>query len=145
MTTSSAIAGVYIELVRRPYFFVVHSMVSERHERYDRYAPATLKDFMLTMLEVLSHDRPGFMESLAEIDDREFMKSAQHRRYVAKERELLYIKNPHLVADSARFRGYWIGTNVSHTQVDSFARVACEAAGVKAASIRKLGSLSSAR
>jgi hypothetical protein len=143
MANQQQIRGIYVELVKRPYFFVAHSELSAGHERYDRYVPPTLREFMLQLFGVLADDGTGFMKALAEIDDREFMKSPQHRRYVARNRDVLYIKNPHLEKNAVEFRGYWIGTNVSHSQVASVARMACEAAKVTHASIRKLPSLAS--
>lgn len=138
MPQPEKILSIYVELVRRPYFFVVHTRVSPTHERYDRHQPPTLRDFMLKLFDVLAEGRPAFMSILSQLDDREFMKSPQHRRYVAKERDILYIKNPHLEHYAVEFRGYWVGTNVSHSQVRSVADLACEAAGVQCASIRKL-------
>ena len=82
MPITQQISGIYLELVKRPYYFVVHSKLSASNERYDRYFPGTL---------------------------REFMKSQQHRRYVAKERDVLYITNPHLEKNAVEFRGYWVG------------------------------------
>ena len=113
MPITQQISGIYLELVKRPYYFVVHSKLSASNERYDRYFPRML---------------------------REFMKSPQHRRYVAKERDVLYITNPHLEKNAVEFRGYWVGTNVGHVQVSSVARMACEAANVPCLSIRKLRS-----
>ena len=141
MANQQEIRGVYLELVKRPYFFVTHSQLSADHERFDRYSPPTLREFMLQLFGILADASPGFMKALAEIDDREFMKSPQHRRYVAKDRDVLYIRSPHLERNAVEFRGYWVGTNVSHSQVDSVARMACKAANVTCASIRKLPSL----
>ena len=141
MPQSEMIMGIYLELVKRPYFFVVHTRLSTTHERYDKYQPRSLREFTLTLFELLAEERPDFMRTLAELDDREFMKSPQHRRYVAKERDVLYIKNPHLEHFAVEFRGYWVGTNVSHSQVRSVVGLACEAAGVHCASIRQLPSI----
>jgi len=38
---------------------------------------------MLQLFSVLADGRAGFMKALEEVDDRELMKSPQHRRYVA--------------------------------------------------------------
>jgi len=138
--TNSPIVAVYLELVREPYFFLVHARVAAGHDRYDRYEPRTLRDFMLHLFGLLAEGRPEFMKRLAELDDAEFMKSSQHRRYVAKEREVLYIKSEHLERYSVQFLGYWVGTNVKSTQAASVARLACQAADVPCTTIRKFPS-----
>ena len=141
--SSSRIVCVYLELVRTPYFYLIHTKVTQVHDRFDRYEPKTLRNFMVGLFAVLAEGRPEFLPRLAELDDAEFMKSPQHRRYIAKERDVLYIKSAHLERYSVEFQGYWVGTNVKRTQAGSVARLACQAAGVPCESIRKFPSFAS--
>jgi|GEM_PF-6708546 negative regulator of replication initiation len=143
VTTNPPIANIYVELVRKPYFFLVHSQLELGHARYDRYEPKDLCDFLLKLFEVLSEGHSEFMKSLAEIDDTKFIQGPQHRRYVAKERDLLFIQSPHLEEHSVQFLGYWVGTNNNKTQVASIARLACKAANIPCSTIRKFPSFSS--
>ena len=138
--SKSQIVCVYLELIREPHFFLTHISVAPGLDRYERHEPVNLPDFMLRLFGVLAEDHPDFLERLSNLDDAEFMKSSKHRRYVAKDRDVLYIKSPHLEHHSVPFRGYWVGTNVGSTQVESIAKLACKAADVPCASIRRFPS-----
>lgn len=102
-TPPGVIRTIYISLDRRPYRFVIRRRISGLRESYEVSRPTTLGDFVADLLRVLSENSPTFMESLAQVDDREFMASKhKSRRYIADRKDLLYIDNPRLSDKFAR-------------------------------------------
>ena len=71
--TNPKIAAIHLGLVVRPWRFVVERRVGPAILRYDRYSPTTLRELMIGLFELLSADRPGFVQRLASQDDGNFM------------------------------------------------------------------------
>jgi hypothetical protein len=139
MPTIKSPIGIYGEFVKKPYFVIVHSRLSVIHDRFDRYAE-TLPELMLIVLRLLSEGRPGFMEQVSELDAVDLLASSHRsRRYVAKRVDDLYpAESSHLEPRSVEFSGYWIGTNADKTQARTVVELACKAACLSYASVRKL-------
>ena len=137
---TGAIGSIYISLVRRPYRFVSRRRISGYRESYEVFRPPSLGDFVAGLLNVLSENSPTFMETLAQVDDREFMASKHKtRRYIADRKDLLYIDNPRLADKYARSQsGYWFITNIGAKEAYRFAHMAAEAAKVPCETISKL-------
>jgi hypothetical protein len=139
MGVNGEIRSIYLGLVVRPYRFVVQRQTSSTTDLYIRHAPKSLKQLMLELFTVLSETNVSFIQSLAEADDHEFLKSRQERRFIAGEKNLLYIATPRLADKYAvQFQNHWIATNVGHKEVYSIARLACQVAHVPYVSISKL-------
>lgn len=134
------IVSLHTGLIRQPYRFAVRKRISPRHVTFDVYRPRTLGDFVYELLSIFSAESPSFMEAIAKIDDNEFMGSKhKSRRYIADQKDLLYIGNPKLAEKYAREQdGYWFITNIGAKETRRFARMAAKAAGVPCGSISKV-------
>lgn len=137
--SSEPIRAIYVGLTVRPYRFVVHRRSSPDVDVYERHAPNGLRVLLFSLFDVLADGKPEFMSALASLDDREFMQTRQERRFVADNRDHLYINSPRL-ADKhvARYGEFWIATNIGHKEANRIAGLACEAARVSRLSMSKL-------
>ena len=138
MSSADKISAIHLGLVVRPWRYVVERRESPFIVRYDRHSPATLRDLMIGLFELLSEECPDFAKRLATLDDGNFMRTRQQRRFIADHRDLLYIGSPHLQKYAVQFQDYWVATNVGHKEVRAIAYRACEAAGIKCESLSKL-------
>lgn len=133
------IVTVYVGL-RPPRRFVIHRRVSAERELFEVYKPPTLREFVSQLLTVLSSTGREFMRKVAKLDDEKSQESRhKSRRYIAEDRDVLYIESPHLTKKySEQVLGYWVATNIGQKEVGVIARLACQAAGVKREGISKI-------
>ena len=133
------ILAVYVGLIRPPCRFAIHRKVNADRELFELYKPSTLHDLVSQLLTVLNSVRPDFMSKVAELDDKLFQESShKSRRYVAEDRDVLYIGSPHLTKNSEQVLGYWVITNIGRKEVGTIIGLACHAAGVRRESISKV-------
>ncbi len=84
----------------------------------------TSKGTLVQILTMFGHQDPGFMERFAA------KTVGKTRSLVAKNRTDLY-KKPHLLEYSAQLEnGWWLGTNLSTSQIRKYIEIACDVAGV---------------
>ena len=133
MVTSKKIVGVYASVFRAPRRLVIHRQPAIRHEQYDAYRPYTLKELLFELFDALHAHDANFLDKLDKLDDAEFQRSRHRtRRYLAEDKDVLYINSPHLTAKHVeRFRGYWFATNIGGKEAGRTIGLACKAAGVK--------------
>jgi len=133
------VVAVYVGLITRPLRFVVRREIDSSQDVYEVHRHATYHGLLADLLTVLNTISPGFMKDVAELDDQRFMASKHKtRRYVAEDRDLLYIDSPHLAEASKQVLGYWVVTNIGRNEAIAIAGFACRAAGVKSESMAKL-------
>ena len=143
MPLRSQVQAVYGEFVRRPYFVIVHSRPRPGHERFDRYSqysPDGLTELMLSTVEHLTGGRSELLDRMCELDSADKAKSSHRtRRYVAKSQDELYSQDSAHLSDMAvEYKGYWFGTNANKHQTREVIVLACRAASVPYATVRKL-------
>jgi len=85
-------------------------------------------DVLVSAIEALATRDPEFLGRFISLP-----KHGRKRRYVAGQRGELYPTNPELAEKHSRQlrSGYWLGTNVSHQQIESILKTACEVAGLR--------------
>ncbi|MBN8639202.1 MAG: toll/interleukin-1 receptor domain-containing protein, partial [Anaerolineae bacterium] len=83
------------------------------------------KEVLVDILRKLALRDGGFLERFAE-------KGTKSRRYVARDRQGLYVTSPHLSYESEQIvPGWYVGTNNSAAERDKIIRVACEVANLE--------------
>ncbi len=94
----------------------------------------TSKGTLVQILTMLGHEDPEFMERFAA------RTVGKTRNLVAKNRTDLYKKSPHLDEEhSVRLEnGWWVGTNLSTSQILKYIEIACDVIGVRFGSQLKL-------
>jgi hypothetical protein len=124
--------AVYIEVVRKPYFAIVHTRPSDGHERFDQYStkPGGLIEFMLTVVEKVTAGRIDSLDRMCALDQQDMAKSSHRtRRYVARQSPDLF--------DPIEYKDFWFSTNADKGQAFSVIRLACRAQNVPCESVRK--------
>lgn len=137
MATNIKILGVYTALSRPPRRFAIHSQNGFRRETYDIYRSSTVKDCLFSLLGTLSANDPGFLAKLEKLDDSGFLGRKQRtRRYIARDKEVLYIESPHLAEKYAeKYDQYWLATNIGWKEARTIVNMTCKAAGLKYGSL----------
>lgn len=133
MTTNKKLLGIYTALFRSPRRFAIHAQCGSRHESYNIYWPKSIKDCLFALFGFLSANNPKFLADLEKLDDTEFLgRKHRSRRYIAKEKDVLYIESPHLTDKYAeKYDQYWLATNIGWKEARTIIRMACKAAGLK--------------
>lgn len=133
MQGNANIIGVYAAFFRPPRRFAIHRQTGPRQESYEIYRPSTIKDFLFTLLDVLVANNSNFLAKLEKVDDSEWQRRGHRtRRYIAKEKDVLYIAHPKLATKYAEEYGqYWLATNIGWKEASAIVRSACKAAGIK--------------
>jgi hypothetical protein len=134
------IVAVHVGLIRRPRRFAVQRKNSAGRDSYEVFIPQTLKEYVVQLLTVLNGVHPDFMARLAQLDDKQWMKSKHKtRRYVAEHRDHVYINTEWLTDQhTEKVLGYWVATNIGRKEAWAIIGLACEAAGVRQESIYRL-------
>lgn len=93
-----------------------------------RYPARNARDVLVSVFETLSQRDGTFLERFAALP-----KHGRTRRYLARNPEELYPGRPDLSHEhSTQLRsGWWLGTNVSRSQIERIIEMACEVARVK--------------
>ncbi len=83
------------------------------------------KEVLINAFEEITKLTPDFPEKFVALP-----KHGRNRRYMAKNREELYEKSPHLIEKHSYqlSNGYWIGTNYSQAQIRQILQKACQVA-----------------
>lgn len=90
------ICAIHVGLVVPPFRFTAHRRISANADVYERHAPNGLRELLFALFNVLVEVKPKFMTILVSLDDREFMRTRQERRFVADNRNHPYINSPRL-------------------------------------------------
>ena len=103
-----------------------------RWERFEAFRPWEVREALKVALERIEESVPGALSKAAELDDQEFQSNARRkRRYIAENKDLLYLNSPHLTERSSEpVKDHWVVTNIAWRDVPSIIRLVCEAAGV---------------
>jgi hypothetical protein len=93
----------------------------------------TYPDLIANLLLHLKEFQPDVLEKAAAIDDERFMSSKhKERRYIARERNLLYINSPHLTEKHSRaVDDHWMITNMGRPETYSLLSTITSASGLK--------------
>lgn len=139
---SRKLSKIYTQVQTRPYrlalrFFDITSGLKEVIELYRYYS---YSEFVIGLLTILAKESQDFLPKISEIDDERFMASSHKtRRYIAGDRDLLYINSPHLTdKHSRKVIDYWVATNIGRSETFSIVSAASRAAGVKRFSLSEL-------
>jgi len=83
-------------------------------------------EVLVKVLDELSIKDPNFLTRFAS------RKHGRRRRYVAQNREDLYVERPDLMELSKQLStGWWVGTNYSKSNIRDILKLACEVAGLR--------------
>ncbi len=135
MSTSDKILAIYYSSYTHYRRIAVRTRVGYAHERIDVRRFETLKDMLVWLLRHLHEKDPSFLKKLADLDDKEFMNRAprgrRKRRYLAPDRDTLYIQNPGLTDKySLQIDSFWLATNIGGTEVAKIIKLAAAAADI---------------
>ena len=132
---------LYSHVLSRPYKHALKYYDTDRLktiiEIQSHYA---LPDLIEKLLLDLKQWQPDILEKVAAEDDKRFMASPhKSRRYIARERELLYIASPHLTDKFSRKVGdHWMITNMGRPETYAFLSAISAASGYKRESFSEL-------
>ena len=132
MRASPLPLAVYYEIVRKPYFVIVHSRVRVGHERFDQYVskPDGLIEFMLSVVEHITSGQEQTLDRMCVLDDQDKQGSAHRkRRYIAKTYDELI--------DPVEYKGYGFSTNADRKQAYTVIELACRATEIPYITVRK--------
>lgn len=140
MPRQTHIIAVYGEFVKKPYYVIVHSRISNSHDRFDQYTASNLTELVLDILRILTAAYPGLMHGVCELDAASKTGSSHRKwRYVAKRaEELSSKKSGRLGLKSHKFENCWINAIVHKAQARKVIELACEAAEIPYSTVRKL-------
>ena len=133
--------GIFISFVRSPLRVVFRRRVDFRWDRYDAYRPWEKIEAVVTVIEELAREFPGFTEKLIAVDDKCHRLSAHRtRHYVHTDRNKLYSEGRTDLSDkfSRKVAGIWLGTNMNSGAMLQVIREACEAAEIEYGSVSSL-------
>jgi hypothetical protein len=136
MTTYNLIV-VYVEVVRKPYFAIVHTRLRDGHERFDQYVskPDGLVEFMLAVVKHVAGGRAEILERMCVLDEQDKARSSHRtRRYIAEQSVDLY--------EPVDYLDFKFSTNADKAQAFAVIRLACRASGVSCESVRKFNAFS---
>ena len=124
---------VYYEIVRSPYFALIHTKMGVSHERYDQYrsSPAGLIEFMLAVVEHIAGGQAEALSKMCELDaQNKKVSSHRTRRYIAESDDELYAP--------VEYKGFGFSTNADKSQAFAVINLACKAVNVPFITVRKL-------
>ena len=125
---------IYTHVLTRPYKHALRYYDTDRLrtiiELKNHYS---LPDLIESLLLDVQQFQPDILEKVAQVDDKRFMASPhKSRRYIARERELLYINSPHLTEKhSKRIGDHWMITNMGRPETYAFLSAITGASGLK--------------
>ena len=132
---------IYTHVMTRPYKHALRYYDTDRLrtiiELKNHYA---LPDLIESILLDIQGFQPDILEKVAAVDDRRFMASPhKSRRYIVRERDLLYISSPHLTENHSRKVGdHWMITNMGRPETYAFLSAITSASGLKRESFSEL-------
>ena len=141
MITKSATTGIFVSLIRTPLRVVFRRRVDHRWDRYDLYKPWEKIDAVVTVIEELSREIPGFIEKLVLVDDQHYSASRYRtRHYVHINREKLYNEDRKDLANkfARQVADIWLGTNLNTPGMLQVIKEACEAAEIEYGSLSSI-------
>ena len=132
---------IYTHVMTRPYKHAIRYYDTDRLrtiiELKTHYA---LPDLVESLLLDTRDFQPDILEKVAAVDDRRFMASPhKSRRYIVRERDLLYINSPHLTEKHSRKIGdHWMITNMGRPETYAFLSAITSASALKRDSFSEL-------
>lgn len=132
--------GVYFSPQRDDHKIVFRFKGKGPWERFETFQPYNIRRAIEVSFDLVEEYRPGSLDRAAQLDDYEFQNNAQRkRRYIAKEKDVLYIDSPYLAKRAvASVRQYFVITNVSWGRTYEILRLCCDGAEVPLQPIGRL-------
>jgi hypothetical protein len=124
---------MHTQLLAKPYRVALRYIdTSGPKEVVELYRYFSYGDLAVGLLTNLAVEDPAFLSKVSQIDDKRFMASPHKtRRYIADQREHLYINSPHLEKHSRKVQEHWVVTNIGRLEVLAIASAAAAATGAK--------------
>ena len=132
---------IYTNVLSRPYKHALRFYDIERRRTIvELQTHFSLPDLIESLLLDLQQFQPDILQKIAAVDDRRFMASPhKSRRYIVRERELLYIASPHLTDKHSRRVGdHWMITNMGRSETYAFLSAITAGSGLKRESLSEL-------
>lgn len=141
MVQKSGTTGVFVSLYRSPLRLVFRRRVDFRWDRYDAFTPWEKIDAVVTVIEELAKEIPGFTEKFIAVDEKHHHRSSHRTRHcVHTDRDKLYGTRRNDLAEkfSRKVAGIWLGTNLNSAAMLQVIREACETAEIEYGSLSSL-------
>jgi hypothetical protein len=125
----------------RPYKLAVRYFDTDRKRTViEVQSYFALPGFIEGLLRELMEWFPDILERVAAVDDKRFMASPhKSRRYIASDRDILYIASPHLTEKFSRAIGdHWMITNMGRQETYAFLSTIVSASGLKRESLSEI-------
>ena len=111
-----------------------------RYKSYDVFDAWGIMEALEIAIRLLLIHNPKVLTKFEKLDDQEFMDNPKRkRRYISKEREVLYPQKDDEFAKkySAELFGYWFATNIGIRELKTIIETACVAANVGFVTIKQ--------
>ncbi len=138
---ATELQAIYFSPWMIPRRLVFRFKVDFRREIFEVFRPLEIREALKEGLERIEQSIPGSLAKACQLDDEDFQSNKRRkRRYIAEEKDLLYLDNPRLTEKATQpVADFWVITNIAWRDVPNILRLVCRAAGIQYGAISKIG------